>query len=69
MASANRPVDEGFDEAHMTKLPNGDIFCVMRTGSYSPMWQARSRDGGRTWDTPRADGLAWGQAAIASAAE
>ena len=49
---SDRPVDEGFDEAHMTKLPNGDIFCVMRTGSYSPMWQARSRDGGRTWDTP-----------------
>ena len=49
---SDRPVDEGFDEAHMTKLPNGDILCVMRTGSYSPLWQARSRDGGRTWDTP-----------------
>ena len=49
---SDRPVDEGFDEAHMTKLPNGDILCVMRTGSYSPLWQARSRDGGRTWGTP-----------------
>ena len=36
----------------MAKLPNGDILCVMRTGSYSPLWQARSRDGGRTWDAP-----------------
>ena len=53
---SDRPVDEGFDEAHMTKLPNGDILCVMRTGSYSPLWQTRSRDGGRTWDTPESMG-------------
>ncbi len=52
----DRSVDDGFDEAHMAKLSNGDILCVMRTGSYSPMWQARSRDGGRTWDAPEPTG-------------
>ena len=53
---SDRTVDEGFDEAHMTKLPNGDILCMLRTGSYSPLWQARSRDGGRTWDAPESTG-------------
>ena len=53
---SDRAVDEGFDEARMIKLPNGDILCVMRTGSYSPLWQARSRDGGRTWDAPESMG-------------
>ena len=52
----DRSVDDGLDEAHMAKLSNGDILCVMRTGSYSPMWQARSRDGGRTWDPPESTG-------------
>ena len=53
---SDRPVDEGFDEAHLTKLANGDILCMLRTGSYSPLWQARSRDGGRTWDAPESTG-------------
>ena len=66
---SDRPVDEGFDEAHLTKLPNGDILCMLRTGSYSPLWQARSRDGGRTWDAPESTGMAGGQAAVAGAAE
>ena len=52
----DRPLDDGIDEAHMAKLPNGDILCVMRTGAYSPLWQARSRDGGRTWDAPESMG-------------
>ena len=49
---ADRPVDEGFDEADLTVTANGDILCVMRTGSYSPMFQSRSTDGGHTWSTP-----------------
>ena len=53
---SDRPVDDGIDEAHMAKLPNGDILCMLRTGSYSPLWQARSRDGGRTWDAPESTG-------------
>lgn len=52
----DKPVDEGFNEADMRLLPNGDILCVFRTGSYSPMWQARSRDGGHTWNPPEPTG-------------
>ncbi len=52
----DRPLDEGFDEADLAELPNGDILCVMRTGSYSPMFQSRSSDGGRTWSTPENTG-------------
>ena len=66
---SDRPVDEGFDEAHMTKLPNGDILCVMRTGSYSPLWQdavARRRS---NLGHARVHGVARSQAAAAGPAE
>jgi len=46
------PVDEGLTEADLIVAANGDILCVNRTGSYSPMWQTRSTDGGHTWGTP-----------------
>lgn len=52
----DRAVDEGFVEADLAILPDGDILCVMRTGSYSPMFQSRSNDGGRTWSTPASTG-------------
>ncbi len=48
----DRAVDEGFDEADLSFTASGDILCVMRTGSYSPMFQSRSSDGGHTWSTP-----------------
>lgn len=48
----DRPVDEGLTEADLVVAANGDILCVNRTGSYSPMWQTRSTDGGHTWGTP-----------------
>jgi hypothetical protein len=54
----DREVDEGFVEADMAVLPNGHIICVMRTGSYSPMFQSRSADGGETWSTPVSTGWA-----------
>jgi len=54
--AGDRSVDEGFDEADLAILPNDDILCVMRTGSYSPMWQSRSTDGGRTWSKPESTG-------------
>lgn len=53
---SDREVDEGFVEADMAVLPNGHILCVMRTGSYPPMFQSRSTDGGRTWSTPVSTG-------------
>ncbi len=49
---SDRPLDEGFDETDIALLPNGDVLCIMRTGSYSPMFQARSSDGGHTWSRP-----------------
>ena len=54
----DRGVDEGFVEADMALLPNGHVICVMRTGSYSPMFQSRSVDGGQTWSTPVSTGWA-----------
>ena len=44
--------DEGFCEPDLEVLANGDILCMMRTGSGSPMYQSRSTDGGRTWSEP-----------------
>jgi hypothetical protein len=53
----DRPVDEGFDEADLVVLANGDILCVMRTGGLlSPMFQSRSTDGGHTWSPPVSTG-------------
>ena len=53
---ADLPVDEGFTEADLVVTSNGDILCVNRTGHYSPMWQTRSTDNGRTWGTPASVG-------------
>ena len=48
-----KPVGEGgLSEPDMAVLANGDILCIMRTGSGSPMYQCRSTDGGRTWSEP-----------------
>lgn len=54
--AGDREVDEGFDEPDVEVLPNGDLYCIMRTGSYSPMYGARSTDGGQTWSTPVSTG-------------
>ena len=48
--------DEGFCEPDMAVLANGDILCIMRTGSRSPMYQSRSTDGGWTWSEPTSIG-------------
>jgi hypothetical protein len=46
------------DEHSMCVMPNGDLFCVMRTvlgdrpGSTMHLAATRSRDGGRTWSRP-----------------
>ena len=46
----------GCSEPDLAVLPNGDLLCIMRTGSDTPMYQARSRDGGRTWSKPFSTG-------------
>ena len=45
--------NDGFCEADIELLENGDLLCVMRTGQGGkPLWQCRSTDGGRSWSYP-----------------
>lgn len=39
-------------EPSLVKLPDGRLFCVMRTAAGSPFWSV-SADAGRTWTAPR----------------
>ena len=47
---------EGFNEPTLAQLANGEILCVLRTGSNSPLYQVRSTDSGDTWSTPVSTG-------------
>jgi hypothetical protein len=47
---------EGFVEPVMSFCSNGDVLCVMRTDGFKPLMQARSTDGGRTWQKPTKTG-------------
>ena len=50
-------VGEGYGEPSFTLLDNGDLFCIMRSGNYTPLYSARSTDGGNTWEGPVYTGL------------
>jgi len=41
---------EGFLEPYISFLPDGSVFCLMRTGG--PLYASRSTDNGLTWSTP-----------------
>ena len=43
---------EGFDENSLARFSNGELLCIMRTGSGRPMYQSRSTDQGETWSKP-----------------
>jgi hypothetical protein len=43
---------EGFCEPVMGLLQNGEILCVMRTGSGEPLYQSASSDHGERWSNP-----------------
>lgn len=43
---------QGLCEPDVALLPNGDLLCLMRSGSDTPMHQSRSKDGGKTWSLP-----------------
>ena len=43
---------ESFCEPAMVDLGGGELLAVMRTGRFAPMFQARSLDGGKTWQKP-----------------
>ena len=45
-----------FNEPAITSLPNGDLLCMIRTGSGKPMYYCRSTDG-QTWSTPVSAGV------------
>jgi photosystem II stability/assembly factor-like uncharacterized protein len=46
--------EEGYCEPAMILLADGDLLTMLRTGSGLPMFQTRSTDGGKTWNTPEA---------------
>ncbi|MEO8854441.1 MAG: sialidase family protein [Ginsengibacter sp.] len=55
--AAGFPVDssnhaEGYCEPTFAKTHDGSILCVMRIGSYLPLYQSRSYDNGTTWSKP-----------------
>jgi hypothetical protein len=55
-------MQEGFNEADLTRAPNGDIICAMRSGGRlgirkapifpTPLYISRSSDEGQTWTPP-----------------
>jgi len=56
VASDDEIAGEGFVEPVMAIASNGDVVCVMRTNGHLPLMQARSTDGGRTWQEPTKTG-------------
>lgn len=46
------PETSACQEPTVVKLPDGRLFCTMRTASGSPFWSV-SADGGETWTQPR----------------
>ncbi len=46
--------NEGFTEPNIAFLPDGTIFCLIRTLARNPgpSYQSRSTDGGKTWSRP-----------------
>lgn len=55
----NRPFDggyfysEGFNETALVEIAPGELFVIMRHGSYHLLWSNRSTDFGRTWQGTR----------------
>jgi len=48
----NHPETSACQEPTLVKLPDGRLFCTLRTASGSPFWSVSS-DLGETWTTPR----------------
>ena len=47
---------EGYNEPTLARLPDGELVCIVRTGSFSPLYQVRSSDNGNTWSAPTSTG-------------
>jgi hypothetical protein len=55
-ADAKADARDGFTEPAFDMLPDGSLYTVLRTtdgNGIGPMYEARSRDQGRTWTRPR----------------
>ena len=51
------PVGEGFVEPALTRLSDGRLLCILRTGHYYPLYASWSSDGGISWTAPVYTGL------------
>lgn len=51
------PIGEGFVEPALTRLPDGRLLSILRTGHHYPLYAAWSADGGKSWTTPVYTGL------------
>jgi hypothetical protein len=51
------PVGEGLVEPALTKLKDGSLLCIMRSGHHYPLYASWSRDNGKTWSEPLYTGL------------
>ena len=50
-------VGEGYGEPSIVMLDNGQLYCIMRSGNYTPLYGAWSSDNGETWEGPVYTGL------------
>ena len=55
--AAGEPVGEGFVEPAITRLKDGRLLCIMRTGHHFPLYSAWSSDNGMSWTSPVYTGL------------
>ena len=46
----------GLGEPDLIQLANGELLCIMRSGSDTPMYQSHSTDDGKTWSAPVSTG-------------
>jgi hypothetical protein len=46
--------NEGFEEPNITFMPDGSVFCLIRTteAKVEPLYTSRSTDNGKTWSKP-----------------
>jgi hypothetical protein len=51
------PVGEGFVEPAITRLEDGRLLCIMRSGHRFPLYASWSNDGGVSWSPPMYTGL------------